>query len=111
MNPVLRETEQLNSVIRNSAEYRNYIQTKEQLYANPELVRTLAEFRRKNYDYQNIQGYNPYDEIHGLTREYDEFLHNSTVSNFLRAEMTICKLMQRVFECLAQGLEFDYNDE
>ncbi len=46
-----------------------------------------------------------------LTREYDELLHNSVVSDFLQAEQQICKLLQRVFDSIAEGLEFDYINE
>ena len=46
-----------------------------------------------------------------LTREYDELLHNSVVSDFLQAEQQICKLLQQVFDSIAEGLEFDYINE
>ena len=65
----------------------------------------------KNYELQNRQGVNPYDEMIELTREYDELLHNSVVSDFLQAEQQICKLLQRVFDSIAEGLEFDYINE
>ena len=76
-----------------------------------ELSRHLQEFRAKNYELQNRQGVNPYDEMIELTREYDELLHNSVVSDFLQAEQQICKLLQRVFDSIAEGLEFDYINE
>ena len=78
---------------------------------NEELSRHLQEFRAKNYDLQNRQGVNPYDEMIELTRKYDELLHNSVVSDFLQAEQQICKLLQQVFDSIAEGLEFDYINE
>ena len=81
-------------------------------YLPPSMVsRHLQEFRAKNYELQNRQGVNPYDEMIELTREYDELLHNSVVSDFLQAEQQICKLLQRVFDSIAEGLEFDYINE
>ena len=85
--------------------------TKQALLENEELSRHLQEFRAKNYDLQNRQGVNPYDEMIELTREYDELLHNSVVSDFLQAEQQICKLLQQVFDSIAEGLEFDYINE
>ena len=111
MRQVINESKQLNEHIRASEEYRTYLRTKQALLENEELSRHLQEFRAKNYELQNRQGVNPYDEMIELTREYDELLHNSVVSDFLQAEQQICKLLQRVFDSIAEGLEFDYINE
>ena len=97
MRQVINESKQLNEHIRASEEYRTYLRTKQALL--------------ENYDLQNRQGVNPYDEMIELTREYDELLHNSVVSDFLQAEQQICKLLQQVFDSIAEGLEFDYINE
>ena len=107
MRQVINESKQLNEHIRASEEYRTYLRTKQALLENEELSRHLQEFRAKNYELQNRQGVNPYDEMIELTREYDELLHNSVVSDFLQAEQQICKLLQRVFDSIAEGLEFE----
>lgn len=111
MKQVLKESVQLNEHIRASEEYQTYLRTKQALREEEELCRTLQEFRAKNYELQNRQGVNPYDEMIDLTREYDELLHNSIVSDFLQAEQQICKLLQQVFDSIAEGLEFDYINE
>ena len=103
MRQVINESKQLNEHIRASEEYRTYLRTKQALLENEELS--------KNYELQNRQGVNPYDEMIELTKEYDELLHNSVVSDFLQAEQQICKLLQRVFDSIAEGLEFDYINE
>ena len=109
MIEVINGSRQLNEQIKQSAEYQNYIDTKKKLYANIDLCNQLREFRRRNYELQNRT--NPYDEVSGLVREYDELLHNSIVSDFLRAEQRICRMMQKVYNSIAEGLEFDYLDE
>ena len=111
MRQVINDSKQLNEHIRASEEYRTYLRTKQALLENEELSRHLQEFRAKNYELQNRQGVNPYDEMIELTREYDELLHNSVVSDFLQAEQQICKLLQRVCDSIAEGLEFDYINE
>lgn len=111
MKQVIEESKQLNAHIRASEEYQTYIQTRQVLCENPELNRRLSEFRAKNYELQNRQGVNPYDELIDLTKEYDELLHNSIVSDFLQAEQQICKMMQQVFNSIAEGLEFEYINE
>ena len=111
MKQVINESRQLNEHIRASEEYQMCLKTKQALLENEELSKNLQEFRTKNYELQNRQGVNPYDEMIELTREYDELLHNSIVSDFLQAEQQICKLLQQVFDSIAEGLEFDYVNE
>ena len=89
-------------------EYKNYLNTKRALCDNIDLCNRLKEFRARNYELQNRQGVNPFDEVNDLVREYDEVLQNSVVSEFLRAEQKICKMMQRVYNSISEGLEFDY---
>ena len=109
MIEVINGSVQLNQKIKQSTEYQNYIDTKKKLCANMELCNQLKEFQRRNYELQNRE--NPYDEVSNLVREYDELLHNSLVSDFLRAEQHICRMMQKVYNSIADGLEFDYLDE
>ena len=109
MIEVINGSVQLNQKIKQSTEYQNYIDTKAKLCANMELCNQLKEFKRRNYELQNRV--NPYDEVSTLVREYDELLHNSLVSDFLRAEQHICRMMQKVYNSIAEGLEFDYLDE
>ncbi len=111
MKDVINESTLLNRQIKESTEYKNYIATKKALQAETGLLNSLKEFRRRNYEIQNRMCDNSYDEVSALVREYDELLHNSVVSDFLRAEQRICKTMQQVYNSIADGLEFDYPDE
>lgn len=111
MKEVIRDSMLINEHIKNTKEYQNYINTKRVLYDNIDLMNALKEFRRRNYELQNRTNDNPYDEVSELVREYDDLLHNSIVSDFLRAEQKICKQMQKVYDSIADGLEFDYLDE
>lgn len=111
MKEVILESININNQIKRTSEYQNYINTKRRLHDNVELREKLREFRNKNYELQNRLGDNPYDDVSSLVREYDDLLHNSVVSDFLRAEQKICKMMQKVYDSIADGLEFDYPDE
>ena len=108
MIEVIKESKRLNQRIKETEEYKNYLNTKRALCDNIDLCNRLKEFRARNYELQNRQGVNPFDEVNDLVREYDEVLQNSVVSEFLRAEQKICKMMQRVYNSISEGLEFDY---
>lgn len=110
MHDVINESIKLNSQIKHTVEYQNYIDTKRALYDNMELCEKLKEFVRKNYELQNRTGVNCFDEVSNLVRDNDELLHNSLVSDYLRAERRICRLMQEVYNSISEGLEFDYLD-
>ncbi len=111
MREVIERGKRLNVEIKATIEYKTYIDTKKALYDNMDLCNKLREFRNRNYELQNRQGVNPYDDVCNLVRDYDELLHNSVVSDFLKAEQRICKMMQEVYCSIAEGLEFDYLDE
>lgn len=108
MKKVIEQSKQLNIQIKQSAEYQKYIDTKRVLYDNIELYNQLREFRNRNNAIQTKQVGDIFDEMNALLREYDELLHNSIVSDFMNAEQGICKMMQQMYDALAEGLEFDY---
>ena len=108
MKDVIKQSKQVNSRIKQSAEYRKYVDTKRVLYDNKELYNQLRDFRNRNNAIQAKQSGDIFDEMNALLREYDELLHNSIVSDFMNAEQRICKMMQQMYGELAEGLEFDY---
>lgn len=111
MKEAIAESKKLNEHIKQSEEYKSYLDSKKALCEDMNLCNQFKEFRKKNYELQNMQGNNPYDEVSALVREYDDLLNNSLVSDFLRAEQRICKMMQQVYSSIAEGLEFDYLNE
>ncbi len=111
MKDVLAQSALLNQNIKDSKEYKTYMETKIKLYEHPELCDKLKEFRHLNYDLQNQEGVNNYDSVTRLVNQYDDMLHNSVVTDFLKAEQQLCKDMQMVFNAITDGLEFDLVDE
>lgn len=111
MRDVIRQSKELNEKIKQSAEYKRYIDTKEALYKNDELCIRLKEFKTRNQSLQNNPVSDAYDAVSSLVKEYDDLLHNEVVGDFLRAEQKICKLMQQVYIAISDGLELEYLDE
>ena len=107
MEKVIELSIQLNEMIKQSSDYQRYIDAKNKLYQNDELKNRLLEYKRRNFELQNLQGVNPFDDMNNLAREFDDVIHNSIVSEFLAAERHICILMQKVFDSITNGLEFE----
>lgn len=109
MRHAIEQAGRLNQQIKNSEEYRHYMETNQQLKKNPELYERLNEFRRRNYDLQFSEGdSNLYDEVFNLVKEYDTILQESLVNDFILAEQRFCSMMQELYSALSEGLELDY---
>ena len=105
-----KEAYQLNQIIRDSMEYRNYIEAKNRVKANQELYQAMNTFRRRNCELQSYDdGMNHYDEIHNLSQEYEKVLRNPLVNEFLVAEQIFSRKLAQVYEVIADGLELDYD--
>ena len=111
MQEAINIAKELNTRIKNSEEYKKYIELKTKLYDNVELRDRLKEFKIKNSNIQNNPTADPIEAIKGLVGEYDELLHNSIVGDYIKVEQRMCKLMQQVYISLAEGLELEYLDE
>ncbi|MDE5873758.1 MAG: YlbF family regulator [Lachnospiraceae bacterium] len=111
MDEIINQSIHINELINTSPEYEWYIRANKKLREHIDLYNQLKEYRRRNYELQNLVGMNPYDEVVALLKEYDVLLHNSVVSDFLRAEERICSILGTVYNQIAEGLEFDYLDE
>jgi len=111
VNKVIVESKELNEQIKQSTEYKRYLDAKKVLYADVYLCNKLKEYKNRNYELQSHLGVNLYDEVNALVREYEDVLNNSVVSEFLKAEQHICKMMQRVFDSITDGLELEYLNE
>ena len=65
MKDVIEQSKQLNTRIKQSAEYRKYLDTKRVLYDNKELYNQLRDFRNRNNAIQAKQSGDIFDEMNG----------------------------------------------
>ena len=74
------------------------------LLAKEKLYKELMEFKRRYTDIERYTDGNPYDELYRLYQENDELIHNSAVSEYLRAESAFSKLIRHVTDEIYRGL-------
>lgn len=109
MRQAIELASRLNEQIKNSEEYKQYVETDRLLRENGELYSRYNEFRRRNYELQFSEGdSNLYDEVFNLVKEYDGILQDSVVNNFILAEQRLCTMMRELYTVLADGLDIDY---
>ena len=107
---ITKEAYQLNQMIKDSEEYRQYLQAKAKVKENVELYQAMNAFRRRNFELQSYDdGINRYEEIHKLSLEYEKVLREPLVNDFLIAEQIFSRKLAQVYEVLAEGLELDYD--
>lgn len=108
MNEAINLSRELNKYIRESDVYKNYLRCKSNLQERPDLLKSLQDFKYKSFALQNDEGLdNPYNEVNNLFMEYDVLLHDTVVSDFIRAEQKLCRMMRLVYEGIAEELEID----
>lgn len=94
--------------IKDTAIYKNYRTQLERIKQYPELYRQVNDFRRRNYEIQNTSQVDElFDKIDAFEREYEKFRENPIVDEFLRAELALCRMMQKIDIFITEELDFD----
>lgn len=100
----------LAEAVMNSDEYRNYQYYHEELKKNPQLLASVDELRRINFELQNAEGVpDMYDEVSKVFERTSNLRSNIVASRFLRAEMSLCRMVQEMMNTIFEGIDFDIN--
>lgn len=106
MNQVDETVDTLASALLVSEEYLEYKKQLDQVKQFPELKEKIDEYRRRNYELQ----YSPdlaFDKIDRFEREYRKFREDPLVSDFLTAELALCRLLQNINDRLMETISFE----
>lgn len=94
--------------IKDTAIYKNYRTQLERIKQYPDLYKQVNEFRQRNYEIQNTEQVDElFDKIDAFEREYEKFRENPIVDEFLRAELALCRMMQKIDIFITEELDFD----
>lgn len=106
MDAISRNVRVLLSVIKKSDVYREYKKQEEILDKNQQLKERVDHFRANNYKLQNEAGKGDLFQVaEQLERESAELRRIPEVNAYLDAELALCKLIQRIFMNLAEGID------
>ena len=98
---------QVSESIRNTPEYEEFHRLLLQLREDPELYRRVDEMRDKNFMIQQGDVGDPYDMMDALTNEYEGVINNESVSEFIKAEIALCKMIHEFNRNVTAGLEIE----
>lgn len=106
MNNVDRAVEQLITAILDSDTYREYDLQRNKVKQEPELKAQVDEFRRRNYELQNVD--NPsFDRLDSFEKEFEEIRENPLADDFLVAELAFCRMMQEINLRITAAMNFE----
>lgn len=108
MNQLQLAVECLIREIEISEQYKNFLDTKRAIEKFPEKLRMANEFREKNFELQ-MRGdqIDLFDEMDLLAKEYEPYIKDKIIGDYLQAEMEFCNLMQEINYAIFEPLEID----
>jgi cell fate (sporulation/competence/biofilm development) regulator YlbF (YheA/YmcA/DUF963 family) len=95
--------------IRATDVYQEYRQYLDALKQEPELYAKVNEYRMKTFELQTgaTAPDRILEQIDRLEQEYESVIDSPVVSDFLRAELAFCRLMQSINEFITHELNFE----
>lgn len=103
------ETKEFTDKIKQNEIFINYKKARKALATNPELLAQVDDYRRKRFEMQSItSGEELYDKVDAFEREFAAWKEQPLVSNYLDAELAVCRLMQGISLSMVNELEFDW---
>ncbi len=106
MSNIDNAVEQVIDAILCSEEYQQYDIQRNRVNQYPELKAQIDEYRKRNYELQNREDY-AFDKIDAFEREYANFRENPLVSDFLAAELALCRMMQNINLRITEAMRFE----
>ncbi len=106
MNRVDEAADALAAALLSSEVYLEYKRKLDEVKKFPQLKERIDEYRRKNYELQCSPDY-AFDKMEEFEREYRRFREDSLVSEFLAAELALCRLIQNINGRLVEAIDFE----
>ena len=107
-NEILEAAHVFAKEIKETDVYRNYDYQKNKLKEQPELFQRVCEYRKKNYQIQNMEDEGSLlDRLEDFEKEYASFREIPLVEDFLSSELAFCRMMQEINMILTTDLDFE----
>ena len=103
-------TERLNALtdaMRNTIDYQSYLKLEAELDKDKDLKKRVDEFRLRNFSLQKEENVDLFDAVDDIDREFVELRKNPVVEEYLEAELSVCKMVQRVLNAIHNEVKID----
>ena len=93
--------------IKESAEYKEYKRLEAVVNMDPNLKRSIDEFRRRNYEIQNCgQVEDIFAAQEELSNKYKDMRNQNMVNRYLLAEVCLCRMVQDICRTVVDAIDF-----
>ena len=108
MSTIEKATIQFANDIKNSDIYQEYRNNLNIIKQDAVLYEKTNEYRLKSFELQTLDHTDDLlDKIDRLELEYESIVGNPLVSDFLRAELSFCRMMQDINNTITAILDFE----
>ena len=102
------KTAELSAAILDSEEYKEFLYYLDEIKKQPELYDRVCDYRRRNFELQNMDiNDNMFDEVMHFQMENPGIRKDALVNNFLRAELSVCRMLQDITRSISESVELD----
>lgn len=104
-------TASLLHAIRDSREYREFQAAKRGLKDMPDLKKQINEYRKENYRLQNYgEEETLFQTMNDFQQRNAELLRNPLVSEYLRCELAVCRMLQKIALTVVESVDLELDD-
>ena len=109
MNPIIEKaTIEFANGIKETEIYKEYRKNLDIIKQDAALYEKVNEYRVRNFELQTIEPTDGLlDKIDRLEQEFEAIIDKPVVSDFLRAELSFCRMMQDVNNYISTVLDFE----
>ena len=107
MDIVTERLQALTDAMRNTIDYQSYLKLEAELDKDQELKKKVDEFRLRNFALQEAENIDLFDAVDKIDREYRDLRKNPVVAEYLAAELSVCRMIQKVFAAINHEIRID----
>ena len=104
MDEITERVYALTEAMKENRDYQRYLFLEAELQKNRELKKQVDEFRLRNY-YLQESDVDLYEAVDEVDSEFQELQKIPVVNAYLDAELSVCKMIQRVLETISQEVQ------
>lgn len=105
---ILKKTDELLELIRSSEDYIRYQEKLKELKESKEMYQRVNDFRLRHMELEIEETEdNSYSAMQNLHEQFRDVLMEPLVSRFMIREQSLCKLIRKVQNRIADGVDLD----
>lgn len=95
------------SAIKATEEYQEYKRLRDSISLDEHLYSRTKELMQRNCELHEQETSELFSKMDSLTNEFEDVINNELACDFMEAEVTLCRLVQKLSYKVLEGLELD----